>query len=60
MAATFITGAIGGTLMALRSSLPFGIGGPEGASSAVTAALGATLARPDGVADAGSACRHPW
>ena len=44
MAATFITGAIGGTLMALRSSLPFGIGGPDGSTSAVTAALVATLA----------------
>lgn len=44
MAATFITGAIGGTLMALRSSLPFGIGGPDGSTAAVTAALVATLA----------------
>lgn len=44
MAATFITGAIGGTLMAFRSSLPFGIGGPDGSTSAVTAALVATLA----------------
>jgi SulP family sulfate permease len=44
LAATFITGAIGGTLMALRSSLPFGIGGPDGSTSAVTAALVATLA----------------
>ena len=44
MAATFITGAIGGTLMALRSSLPFGIGGPDGSTSAVTAALVASLA----------------
>ena len=44
MAATFITGAIGGTLMALRSSLPFGIGGPDGSTAAVTAALVGTLA----------------
>ncbi len=44
MAATFITGAIGGTLMALRSSLPFGIGGPDGSTSAVTAALVGALA----------------
>ena len=43
LAATFITGTIGGTLMAMRSSLPFGIGGPDGSTSAVTAALVATL-----------------
>ena len=44
MAATFITGAIGGTIVALRSSLPFGIGGPDDSTSAVTAALVASLA----------------
>jgi sulfate permease, SulP family len=43
IAATFITGAIGGAAMALRSSLPFAIGGPDGSTSAVTAALVAAL-----------------
>jgi sulfate permease, SulP family len=43
MAATFITGAIGGAAMSLRSSLPFAIGGPDGSTSAVTAALVAAL-----------------
>ena len=44
MAATFITGAIGGAAMATFSSLPFAIGGPDGSTSAVTAALVAALA----------------
>ncbi len=44
MAATFITGAIGGIVMTWRSSLPFAIGGPDGATSAVTAALVASVA----------------
>jgi len=39
MAATFVTGAIGGAAMSLCSSLPFAIGGPDGSTSAVTAAL---------------------
>lgn len=39
IAATFITGAIGGAAMALLSSLPFAVGGPDGSTSAVTAAL---------------------
>ena len=43
IAATFITGAIGGAAMSLRSSLPFAIGGPDGSTSAVTAALVAAL-----------------
>ena len=44
IAATFITAAIGGAAMSLCSSLPFAIGGPDSASSAVTAALVAALA----------------
>ncbi len=44
MAATFITGAIGGLMMTWRSSLSFAIGGPDGASTAVTAALAASVA----------------
>ena len=43
IAATFITGAIGGAAMSLCSSLPFAIGGPDGSTSAVTAALVAAL-----------------
>jgi hypothetical protein len=43
MAATFVTGAIGGAAVSLFSSLPFAIGGPDGSTSAVTAALVAAL-----------------
>jgi sulfate permease, SulP family len=44
IAATFITAAIGGIVMASRSSLPFALGSPDSSTSAVTAALVATLA----------------
>ena len=44
IAATFITAAIGGIVMALRSSLPFALASPDALTSAVTAALVATLA----------------
>jgi SulP family sulfate permease len=44
LTATFITGAIGGAATSLRSSLPFAIGGPDGSTCAVTAALVGTLA----------------
>jgi SulP family sulfate permease len=43
IAATFVTGAIGGAAMSLCSSLPFAIGGPDGSTSAITAALVAAL-----------------
>jgi SulP family sulfate permease len=43
IAATFITGAVGGAAMSLRSSFAFAIGGPDGSTSAVTAALVAAL-----------------
>ncbi len=46
IAATFITAAIGGAAISLRSSLPFAIGGPDGSTSAVTAALVAALGDP--------------
>ena len=39
MAATFVTGAVGGAAVSMFSSLPFAIGGPDGSTSAVTAAL---------------------
>jgi len=44
LTATFVTGAIGGAVTSLRSSLPFAIGGPDGSTCAVIAALVATLA----------------
>jgi SulP family sulfate permease len=43
IAATFITGAISASFVALRSSLPFTIAGPDGATAAVTATLAATV-----------------
>jgi sulfate permease, SulP family len=43
LSATFITGAVGGAITSLRSSLRFTIGGPDGATCAVIAALVATL-----------------
>ena len=44
-AATFITGAVGGAIVAWRSQLPFAIGGPDGPTCAVIAALVAMLAK---------------
>lgn len=44
LAATFITGAIGGAVTSLRSSLPFAIAGPDSSTCAVIAALVGTLA----------------
>ncbi len=43
IAATFLTTAIASAVVALRSSLPFAIAGPDGATAAVTAALVAAL-----------------
>jgi SulP family sulfate permease len=43
IAATFLTGAISAAVVALRSSLPFAIAGPDSSVSAVTAALVAAL-----------------
>ena len=42
--ATFITAAIGGIVMASRSSLPFALASPDASTSAMTAALVAALA----------------
>ncbi len=39
IAATFLTSAISACVMALRSSLPFAIAGPDSTTSAVTATL---------------------
>ena len=44
LAATFITTAIGGMVMAWRSSLPFALASPDASTSAVVAALVAALA----------------
>src|SRR5271168_2476221 len=44
LTATFVTGAIGGAVTSLRSSLSFAIGGPDSSTCAVIAALVATLA----------------
>jgi SulP family sulfate permease len=44
IAATFITSAIAGAMISWRSSLPFAIGGPDGPTCAVIAALVGTLA----------------
>ena len=43
LSATFITGAIGGAITSFRSSIRFTIGGPDGATCAVIAALVGTL-----------------
>ncbi len=43
--ATFIASAIGAAFVAFRSSLPFAIAAPDGATSAVTATLAATVAQ---------------
>lgn len=45
IAATFITSAIGASFVAARSSLPFAIAAPDGATVAVTATLAATVAQ---------------
>ena len=44
IAASFITAAVGGAIIAWRSTLPFAIGGPDGPTCAVIAALVASLA----------------
>ena len=43
IAATFLTSAVGAAIVAMRSSLPFTIGGPDSSTSAVMATLVATL-----------------
>jgi sulfate permease, SulP family len=45
VAITFLSAAIGGTVVALRSSLPFAIAGPDSSISVVIAAMVATLVR---------------
>src|ERR1700692_3114404 len=43
IAVTFMSAAVGGAFVALRSSLPFAIGGPDSSISVVIAALVATV-----------------
>src|SRR5580658_4468614 len=43
IAVTFLSAAVGGTIVALRSSLPFAVAGPDSSISVVLAALVATL-----------------
>ena len=43
IAVTFLSAAIGGAIVALRSSLPFAVAGPDSSISVVLAALVATL-----------------
>ena len=43
VAVTFLSAAVGGSIVALRSSLPFAIAGPDGYISVVLAALVATV-----------------
>ena len=42
VAVTFLSAAVGGTVVALRSSLPFAVAGPDSGISVVLAALVAT------------------
>ena len=43
VAVTFLSAAVGGSIVALRSSLPFAVAGPDGNISVVLAALAATV-----------------
>jgi sulfate permease, SulP family len=45
IAATFVTTAISAAFVAARSSLPFAVAAPDGATAAVTATLAATVAQ---------------
>jgi SulP family sulfate permease len=45
VAVTFLSAAVGGAVVALRSSLPFAVAGPDSGISVVLAALVATVAR---------------
>ncbi len=58
VAVTFLSAAIGGAIVALRSSLPFAVAGPDSSISVVLAALAATVVQRHG--GAGSAiCSAP-
>src|ERR1700732_3747512 len=46
IAITFMSAAVGGAIVALRSSLPFAVAGPDSSISVVIAALVTTLVQP--------------
>jgi len=46
VAVTFMSAAVGGSIVALRSSLPFAVAGPDSSISVVIAALVATVIQP--------------
>src|ERR1700694_2291274 len=52
IAATFVSSAVLATVIALGSSLPFAIAGPESSTAAVTAILASSLVERMAVADA--------
>jgi sulfate permease, SulP family len=53
IAVTFMSAAVGGAVVALRSSLPFAIAGPDSSISVVIAALVATVLQRVAAGDAG-------
>jgi SulP family sulfate permease len=59
VSASLITSAISASVIAARSSLPFTIGGPDGSTSAVIAALAAASVERLVAAHAGSDLLHP-
>ena len=59
VSASLITGAVSAAIVAARSSLPFTIGGPDGSTSAVTAALAAAMAERLIADGAGAHMLHP-
>ena len=59
VSASLVTGAVSAAIVAARSSLPFTIGGPDGSTSAVTAALAAAMADRLIAEGAGAHLLHP-
>src|SRR5258705_1563198 len=51
VAATFISSAVLGTVIALGSSFPFAVGGPESSTAAMTGILASSLVERMAVAD---------
>jgi len=59
VSASLVTSAVSASVVAARSSLPFTIGGPDGSTSAVTAALAAAMAERLIASGAGADLLHP-
>ncbi len=59
VSASLVTAAVSASIVAARSSLPFTIGGPDGSTSAVTAALAAAMAERLIADGAGAHLLHP-